>query len=266
MDGSKEIIFLTLAIGASGMLTLAVGIILFVFFYQRKLLKRKVAFQEIEDLLNQQELKNAYALLEGQEQERKRVSKELHDNLGSLLVTANLSLDSFPKEGLEPEKLNKLQKLDELLQKAADETRKISHSLDSGLLKHFGLQASLKDLASTLDELTNLKTHFEIQLSGTLSNEINTQLYRIVQELVNNTLKHAQAKNIRLEIFELKNEYINVIYEDDGLGFDLQDEQLKKGIGIQNIDNRVSKLNGKITLDTAPNKGLAVIIEIPLNE
>jgi signal transduction histidine kinase len=128
------------------------------------------------------------------------------------------------------------------------------------------LQASLKDLASTLDELTNLQTHFEIQLSGTLSNEINTQLYRIVQELVNNTLKHAQAKNIRLEVFELKNEYINVIYEDDGLGFDMQDEQLKKGIGIQNIENRVSKLNGKITLDTAPHKGLAVIIEIPLNE
>jgi len=86
MDGSKEIVLLTLAVGASGMLTLAVGIILFVFFYQRKLLKRKVAYQEIEDLLNQQELKNAYALLEGQEQERKRVSKELHDNLGSLLV------------------------------------------------------------------------------------------------------------------------------------------------------------------------------------
>ncbi|HET8859621.1 sensor histidine kinase [Marivirga sp.] len=266
MDGSKEVIIFTLALGASGMLTLAVGIVLFIFFYQRKLLKRKVAFQLIEDLLNQQELKNAYALLEGQELERQRVSKELHDNLGSLLVTANLSLDSFPKEDLAPAQLKKLKMLDELIQKAADETRKLSHSLDSGLLKHFGLEVSLKDLEQTLNDNTKLQSVFEIQLSGTTSNEVNTHIFRMVQELVNNTLKHAQAKNIRLEVFELKDKYVNIIYEDDGLGFDMQNTDSKKGIGIQNIEKRVSQLNGKLTLDTAPNQGLAVIIEIPLNE
>ncbi|WKV11620.1 histidine kinase [Marivirga harenae] len=266
MDGSKEIIFLTLAIGASGMLTLAVGIILFVFFYQRKLLKRKIAYQKVEDLLNEQELKNAYSLLEGQEKERQRISKELHDNLGSLLVTANLSIDALPKEQLDTNTREKIGKIDSLIQKAANETRKISHSLDSGLLKHFGLKASLIDLAATLDELTHLKTHFDIQLKGTFSNEINTELYRIIQELINNTLKHAQAKNIRLEVLELKDKYINIIYEDDGLGFDLNESGKVKGIGLQNIDNRVSKLYGKITLDSAREKGITVIIEIPVNE
>jgi signal transduction histidine kinase len=265
MDGSKEIVLLTLAVGASGMLTLAVGIILFVFFYQRKLLKRKVAYQEIEDLLNQQELKNAYALLEGQDQERQRVSQELHDNLGSLLVTANLSLDAVQKDNLDQHTQDKINKIDQLIQKAADETRKISHSLDSGLLKHFGLKASLNDLAATLDELTQLKTNFDIQLSGNLSNKLNTEVYRIIQELVNNTLKHAHAKIIRLEVLELPGKYLNIIYEDDGLGFHLHDLQLKKGIGLSNIENRVSKLNGKSTFDTAPGKGLAVIIEIPIH-
>lgn len=266
MDGSKEIIILTLAVGASGMLTLAVGIILFVFFYQRKLLKRKIAYQKVEDLLNEQELKNAYSLLEGQEKERQRVSKELHDNLGSLLVTANLSIDALPKEQMDDNVREKITKIDALIQKAANETRKISHSLDSGLLKHFGLEASLKDLASTLDELTHLKTNFDIQLNSPFSNEINTELYRIIQELVNNTLKHAQAKNIRLEVLELKNKYLNIIYEDDGLGFDLHNNASVKGLGLQNIDKRVNKLNGKITVDSAPEKGIAVIIEIPFNE
>jgi len=266
MDGSKEVVFMTLAIGASGMLTLAVGIILFVFFYQRKLLRRKVAYQKIEDLLNEQELKAAYALLEGQDQERKRISKELHDNLGSLLVTANLSIDALPKEDLSKAFIEKISRIDGLIQKAADETRKISHSLDSGLLKHFGLDASLKDLASTLEELTHLKTKFDIQLSGSLSNKINTEVYRVIQELVNNTLKHAQAKIIRLEVLEVQGKYLNIIYEDDGLGFNLHDQQLKKGIGLSNIENRVSKLSGKSTIDTAPGKGFVVIIEIPIHE
>ncbi|WKK80761.2 sensor histidine kinase [Marivirga arenosa] len=266
MAGSEKMILLTLAIGASGMLTLAVSIILFIYFYQRKLLKRKIEFQKIEELLSAQELKNAYSLLEGQDQERQRISKELHDNLGSLLVTANLSVDTIPKKGLDPQVLNKINTIDSLIQKAADETRKISHSLDSGLLKHFGLEASLKDLDTTLKKVTTLKTDFDIQISGKLPNSINTQIYRIIQELVNNTLKHAKAKKIRLEVLEFQNQFINIIYEDDGFGFDTHGKENIKGIGLRNIDKRIMKLGGKMTIESAPGKGLIAIIEIPINE
>jgi signal transduction histidine kinase len=131
-------------------------------------------------------------------------------------------------------------------------------------LHHFGLQTALNDLAEAVRLAKPLSVELNVQVSGEMKNELNLNLYRIVQELINNTLKHASATQIRIEITEIEKEYVNLIYEDDGIGFTFQNEN--KGMGLKNIQSRVDSSNGQLTIESKPGAGVTVIIEIPINE
>lgn len=255
--------FWVLLVGTSMMLLLAAAIIFFIYRYQRKLFKRRLAFQKIENMLRQQELKSAYALLDGQDMERQRIAEELHDNLGSILVTLSMFIDAFLKatDHLEKEKL--AVKIGTTVHQAVDQTRSISHRLDVGTLRHFGLKASINDLISTIHQSGIINVVTDIELTGGLPNEISINLYRVLQELLNNTLKHARAKNIRLDLSLIRNEYISMIYEDDGIGLQ-RDIQTVRGMGLRNIVARIEKLQGTVSISNKTPHGLSIDIEIPL--
>lgn len=247
-----------LLVGSTGMLLLAFSIVFFIYLYQRKLLKKNLENQQIKDLLQEQETKTTYALLEGQDKERKRIAAELHDSLGSILVTLNMYADTLISK--KPEEMEKLaKKISETAQLANEETRKISHSLDSGMLKHFGLEAAIHQLSEAVSAARKIKFEVSIQLQEALSTETSLEIYRIIQELVNNTLKHAQCSTIRLDLTHIKGS-LNLIYEDNGVGFKKEDIQF--GMGLKNIENRVSKLDGELTIDSSPEKGSTFIVEI----
>lgn len=253
---------MVLILGTSGMLLLVTAIVLFIYLYQRKLIKRKIEYQQIEDLLKGQELKSAYAILAAQEKAYKHVAEELHDDLGSMLVTLNMLSDTLPTT-TDPEILKSVAvKIGEVANEASEATRQISHSLYSGVLKHFGLETALIELTDTLNDTHTISVERDIEISSEVNSEISLQVYRMIQELVNNTLKHARASHINLDVSD-GGDFLSVIFEDDGVGYDTTSME-KQGLGLQNLKTRVEKLEGQITMQSQSGKGSTTIIEIPI--
>ena len=262
MESKQEIAYRTFVyLGTLGMLLLASAVVLFIYLYQRKLFKKKIAFQEIEDLLKEQELKSTYALMQGQDLERKRIAEELHDNLGSILVTLNMYTDTALSTVDIKRKNELINRINEIATKASDETRKLSHRLDSVSLKHFGLKTALDDLLSAIRETRHIAVKSSILIDNSISGDVSLNIYRIAQELINNTLKHAGAKHISIELYQVANEYLSFIYTDDGIGFN--QGQTVSGVGLINIKSRVHKMAGDISIESE-GKGINVVIEIPL--
>lgn len=261
-QGSSLNTEMVLILGTSGMLLLTAAIAIFIYLYQRKLIKRKLEYQEIEDLLKKQELQSAYVLIEGQESERKRIAQDLHDSLGSVLVTLNMYADTLVNKLTQNDAKQLAEKIGNTAKQATEETRRISHNLDSGLLTHFGLGAAIKDLVEAIGIAKGIKITYHTHLPDAINKEVSLNLYRIIQELINNTLKHAQASKIHIELGQINYEYISLIYEDNGIGFDNQTKG--KGIGLTNIESRTETVGGSLTIDSKKDKGSTFIIEIPL--
>jgi len=152
-------------------------------------------------------------------------------------------------------------KLSALTEQTAIETRRISHNLDSGFLRNFGLRNALGRLIDAIAASQRLEIKSVIELHHEPENELSINIYRIVQELFNNTLKHANASHVRLECTQIPDEYLSIIFEDNGKGFDLGG--VKEGIGIQNIRTRVERFHGQVHFHSSENRGTTCIIEIP---
>lgn len=249
----RRIILLTIVIFS----ILIISIIGYLFIRQRRRMTKVAAEKAITDLLQKQEMKATNALLEGQDKERKRIAAELHDNLGSILVTLNMYADTLQNK--KPDEIPPLaKKISEVAQLANEETRKISHSLDSGLLKHFGLETAIRQLAEAVSTARNIQFEHSLQIEK-ISSDAGLEIYRIIQELVNNTLKHSQCTRVHLELSQV-GPSLSIIYEDNGVGFNKS--EITQGMGLNNIENRVKKLDGELTIDSSPGKGSTFIIEI----
>ena len=251
-----------LIVGSIVFIVLTFSIVFFIYLYQRKLIKRKIEFQKIEDLLKKQELQSAYALIEGQEKERKRIAQDLHDSLSSMLVTLNMYADSLLKKAHDPAVIHITSKIKSTAKQATEETRRISHNLDTGIIRHFGLAAAIKDLCEAVNGIGSMHVTHHVQLTDQTSKEVNVNIYRIIQELINNTLKHAQATKIHIELSQINYEYISLIYEDNGKGFDK--DLVSDGIGLKNIQSRVDTLGASLEIDSKPGHGSTFIIELPI--
>jgi two-component system, NarL family, sensor kinase len=259
---TQELSAYVLVLGSSMILTLITAIILFIYLYQKKMNRKQAAFREIEKMLKREELKSAYALIEGGEKERKRIAEDLHDNLGSLLATLRMYTDTFLEKDKSGDLQNIAQKISMIAEQAAQETRRISHNLDSGLLKHFGLEVALMQLCETINISEKIKVDAFIDIHQSLDGDLSLNIYRIVQELFSNTLKHARASKVRVEVTQIHNEYLSLIFEDNGKGFNSKNIP-PNGIGLQHLQSRVHRFNGELTIDSNENIGTTVIIEIP---
>ncbi len=248
-----------LIIGTSLMVLMMFTIILFLYLFQRKLAAKAAAYTEIEKLMQKEELKSAYALIEGQEQERKRIAEELHDNIGGLLATlkiySDLSLEKSDKN--EIQSLN--HKINQIGENLSLEVRKLSHQLDLRTLSGFGLKVALQQLAEAINDSGKLDVAAIIEMQRPINETISLNLYRIIQELFTNTLKHAGATRARIEITLIDDE-ITMIYEDNGKGFEIESVKLN-GMGLNNINSRASLINAKMTIDSS-SRGTTYIIEV----
>lgn len=252
----------TLLLGSTMILMLVFAIVSFIYLFQRKLIKRKIAYNEIESLLKKQELRSAYASMEGQENERKRIAEELHDNMGSLLASLRIYTDLLREKSLDPETQRLATKVAELSELTAVETRRISHELSTQSLKYLGLKVPIEELCRSISETQKIEVSASVMVQVELSSELTLNIYRIVQELITNTLKHAKATHVRLELTQVSNNYLSLIYEDNGHGFDLT--IIKAGMGLHNLKARVERFEGSVSIESSINKGTTVIIEFPL--
>jgi len=237
---------------------------LFFIFQKRKnekllyLQNSQIKDKEIKNLVQQSEIKSMLSLAEGQENERQRISRELHDRVGSMLSLVKLNLSSYSDDDKPFIKENLT-----LLDNTYQEVRNISHNLHSGLLTQFGLKAALSDLKNTIESHNAMRFNLFFHLEElSLPKETEVIIFKVLQELVTNALKHADAKNIDIQIISDENGFISVTVEDDGKGFDVQLNH-EEGIGLKNIRYRISSLGGSLEVNSSPGKGACFLISIP---
>ncbi|RUA35097.1 MAG: hypothetical protein DSY77_03420 [Bacteroidetes bacterium] len=226
------------------------------FFIQKQKYLKQLKNEEIANMRTEQELKELNAMMHGQEEERNRIASDLHDRLGARLSSIKLLFQSSDI----PAAADKvLQNINE----AIKETREISHNLSTDLLSRFGLETALKDTIRTINEAEKIKADLSIYgLQNRLSVDIERNIYHIILELINNTIKHAKANLINLQISQSENE-INVFYEDDGVGFDVQNVA-DSGMGMRSIYARVNTINGAVYFNSKPGGGINVVLSIPV--
>jgi signal transduction histidine kinase len=225
----------------------------------------KIHQQHITELLKEQELRSINSMIEVQDEERKRIAEDLHDRLGSMLSTIKLGFNAVDEKLESMGQFNQqlFEKNMNLLDEAVDEVRKISHNMVSGVLLNFGLEAALRDLKDTVESNTSLKVNLLVNGLGSsrLPPGIEINLYRVIQELINNTLKHAEASVIEIDLNQHRDE-INLIVSDNGKGFD--DNIQRNGIGLKTIRSRVERMNGTVKIDSVRGNGSTFVIEIRL--
>jgi two-component system, NarL family, sensor kinase len=212
--------------------------------------------------------KKSHAAVEAEILERKRIGQELHDGLGQMLSVAGLHVSVLQKKkNISEIRRNEL--LDAAMRsidEAFNEVRNISHNLSPCLLSERGLEGALKNLADHVNHSEQLNMSFmTFGLNGKLNPLVENTLYRSVQEILNNTIKHSNASKLSFHIAQGNNE-ITLMAEDNGIGFDISEINDKSGSGLFHMKSRIENLNGNLNIDSNPSRGTIISIVIPLNQ
>lgn len=228
--------------------------------------RQKIQQQRITELEKEKQLQATEAVLKGQEDERSRIAKDLHDGLGGLLSGVKYSLNNMKENVLlSAENATAFTRSIDLLDTGIQELRRIAHNMMPENLVKFGLVKALEDYCQSIAATDVLKINFSaLQMENYTANiNLDITIYRIIQELINNTIKHANATEIIVQLFKEDNK-LNITVEDNGKGFDVKNINNFKGAGWTNIINRVNYLKGKTDVVSNEKEGTSVNIEIPL--
>lgn len=228
--------------------------------------EKELHHQQVDQLLSQQEIKSINAMLEGQEKERERVAKDLHDRIGSMLGSIKHQIGSLVSEvaDVKAGQLAQYKKVNSLLDDTAGELRRISHDMAAATLSRFGLDKALKDLRDTLHISGRLSVELSsFGLDQRMERSVELAVYRIIQELVSNVLKHAQARELSISVTRTPGR-LSVVVADDGRGFDVS--AVHDGMGLTNVRSRAAALGAHVQVDSTPGKGTTVSLECPVVE
>ena len=247
--------------GAIGLLVLTT--LLGYSFYHRRQLKQEAKMQA--EILRQQDMAMR-AVLEAEEAERQRIAKDLHDGVGQMMSAAKMNLSAVEAQlnlNTNEQKLA-FENIIQLVDDSCKEVRSVSHNMMPNALLKNNLEAAIREFIYKLDQQV-LKVHLYAQgLDERLDSNIETILYRIVQECVNNVIKHSEADTLDITIIKEPGE-ITATIEDNGKGFDTTDKEKFEGIGLKNMRTRVDYLKGTIDFDSSPGNGTVVALHVPLN-
>lgn len=215
---------------------------------------KQIAEKELQQLQQQQQLLATKSLLQGQEVERSRLAKDLHDGLGGLLSGIKFSLNAMTGNLIITEQNSRLfEKAIHQLDTAIIEMRRVAHSMMPEALLKFGLVDALKDYTSNITDTGQLQVHFQtFGMDHRIDQSLEVSIYRIVQELINNTMKHAEATTANVQLVKDEGQ-LSLSVEDNGKGFDSAALQTNKGAGLQNVYSRVASHNGHITVHSDKN-------------
>ena len=264
----KNIIIYAVLIG-TGLLILSFFLIIVNYKNKQKSLnlihlqKEEISRQKINDLLKDQELISIRDKLEGQENERKRIAQELHDGVGGTLASIKMALLKLYKN---TELKQGFTDIVERLDLACEEVRTVSHNLIPPVFHNSPLTDVIKEFVREISDSKEVNIYYEFypkQELETISKNVQVDIYRIIQELLTNAIKHADASEINLYLTK-HDDYINLMVEDDGKGF--QPDMAHSGIGLKNIQSRVTSLKGSITIDSNPGAGTTVTVDLALDD
>lgn len=250
-----------------GFLIILIPIMALLYVYYQKLQtqselaikQEEISQQKVTTLQQEQELNLIKASIEGQDEERKRIAQELHDSIGGNLAGIKLQFASMDGDS---EKMRSLTgQIDETYQLVRD----ISHTLIPKKFKQNEFSDLIREYSNTISSAGKLIVGFHPHPEKGINNiaeKHQIEVYKIIQELMTNTLKHAEAKIVEIHLSLIEDE-LSLLFEDDGKGFD--STKVSEGIGTQNIKNRVIELQGQMNIDSAIGRGTVVSIQIPIN-
>ena len=229
----------------------------------RDLTEQKKLEKQLLDEQVQRHKAITQATINAQEQEKANISRELHDNVNQILMSAKLFMDTAKRM---PDQSNEL--LDKAIEYqllALQEIRKLSKSLSTSNVKTVGLKESIGDIVSNMKLLQQLDVQFIFneKVEEKLSDDQKLMLFRVIQEQTNNIIKYAEAKSVQILINQ-SNNIINLVISDDGIGFDTSDPTTK-GIGLINIISRADAYNGKVDIVSSPGNGCTLEIRFPID-
>ena len=255
-----------------GVLASVLALFLFLGYYgytnkmRKARIKERKQQDEVDSLKQEQQNKIFSAMIAGQEKERKRLAIDLHDGLGGRLSGISMNLSKLDKD--EPKKYPKkqLQKVMKDLNDSLTELRSIARNMMPETLVKFGLEAALKDYCSSM---TRSDTQVTLQFYGTDKGiDINQQvtMYRVIQELINNAIKHAKATEVLVQYMREGNQ-VDITVEDNGIGFDKSKnlKQESSGMGLSNLETRVAYLKGNIDFESEENEGTTVNVHLNID-
>lgn len=235
---------------------------------KKKLLKAVEKEKELLKAITRQQKMQLEAIVNTEENERKRIARDLHDGVGQLLSSVKINL-GVAKEYMARSKVAETTELVEKSRMAIDEItvelRNISYNLLPPSLEQFGLASAIAEEVNKLKSTPELFVHFDNSTTDLkFDPKVEIVLFRVSQELLNNALKHANASEITIQLIQHKTELVMMI-EDNGRGFELRSSVEKKdSSGLKNLYSRIAFIDGKISIDSTPSSGTSIIIEIPL--
>jgi two-component system, NarL family, sensor kinase len=243
----KEIVFVIVVTTATFLFLTAFFCILIIIF--QKSISRK-----------QQQLFKA--VLETQENERQRIGKDLHDEMGPLLSAVKLNLGLFNTTSDKKDINENVQYTSDLLDNAIKGIRETSHNLMPGTLNSYGLIPAIEEICSRISRPGTMQISFTHKdVSEDLSSFSKINLYRIIQEILNNAVKHSDASHLHVS-FSMTGKLFLIDAFDNGKGFRMDSQSDLKGIGLKNIENRVKLLGGKFSIFSEPEKGTRITVAI----
>lgn len=262
MESSASEFALIFSIATVGMLVLAGSIVLFVVFYQKKMIQEQVKRQRLEI---EHQHRMMQATLESQEAERRKLASELHDSIGGMLSTIRMGVSTLGR--LLPGE-DSIDQTKQMLDDTISSVRKISRDLMPSTLEKFGLSQALRDLCDRVQSTSLLPVRFiENDEISSIDKNKELMLFRIVQELLNNAIKHSQATLITLTIADRENK-LSICVDDNGIGFNIEeqrnDKTTGKGLGLYSIENRAELLGAKLDFEPASPRGSKITLTLPI--
>ncbi len=219
--------------------------------------------KEMTEELKKERFRRLRSVIDGQELERQRLSRELHDGLGQLLIALKLKLENtHGSDFCETKKA--IKEVNESFDMTIDEIRRISNNLMPAVLNEFGIVNALRNLADEVQDHSGIHVLFNSrEVDIKLNKKQKTYIYRIAQEALNNAVRHAKASEISMSISQ-GNESLMIRIKDNGNGFKYQEAITHTGNGIHNMQERASIMNGKLEIQTDPGSGTLIVVNVPV--
>jgi two-component system, NarL family, sensor kinase len=258
----------------NSLILLGLFAILFILFLiadhkNKKILAQKqeeIREQLISELKKDHQIQAARAVLQGEEQERARISRDIHDGLGGLLSGLKLSLSGILDGHKLPIELNeKFNKAIGELNNSITELRRISHNLMPPAIVQFGLKEALNDFCVQLNNKSGYRLIFIFYGSSfRFNSSIEIATYRIAQEAINNALKYSEATEIKVQLI-LEPEWVNLTVQDNGKGFDFKKNEIPQSSGLRNMRARAESFDGRLDISSKEGVGTEIIVDFILN-
>lgn len=220
--------------------------------------------KRIEELEHRNKLLSLHAMLEGQEAERLRIAQDLHDGLGGLLTTVKTHFNAIQREMESLQRISIFDQTNHLIDEACQEVRRIAHGMVPHSIQISGLIGAMEELVDAI-RLQGMACDLEVHQfpEGKLNEQKAVMIYRIIQELTQNAVKHSAATRIHIQLLGHQDQ-LHIMVEDNGHGFDVEMAGQQKGLGLKSIDSRIKYLGGHIQFDSSAQHGTVVNMEIPV--